>query len=327
MILLRCNDWYVTLLLTCITPRFVVQASDRRLTLPGGGVYEEIANKATMLCKHAVFAYTGLARCSVREKTDELLLRCLAQVQPINTVLAGLATEAARGIRNLPLPSLSADRRRVVRRTSFVGAGYLAVRTPGQRGRPSVADLRPFLAVVSNAQDLREEWRSEADQQFAVHIGYLDDRDRFLLHAAGQPFMDAGRITLTRSIRKALERTDHPQTVARLLARAIRTVAASNSYVGPNVMCTMVRRADVLSPAGMFHGAMIPLPGSGLQAEANYFRWPRGQQDSAQWIYSPGDPEALQHYGPNYTCNGLRVASVQFGPSPLPMLPRPNFVP
>jgi hypothetical protein len=247
----------VTLLLTCVTPRFAVQASDRRLTLWGGGVGEELANKATMLCRHATFAYTGLAQCSVRERTDELLLRCLARPIAINDLLAGLAAEAAQGIRNLPLPGVARDQRRTVRRTSFVGAGF-RVKNPSQFGRPRSADeLHPFLAVVSNAQDLREEWRPEADQQFSVKIGYLyeDEGEQFILHAAGQSFTGADRIMLARAIGRSLSRISHPQSIARLLARAVRGVAARNQYVGPNVMCTMVRRDEALSPSVTFGGA------------------------------------------------------------------------
>jgi hypothetical protein len=90
----------VTLLLTCVTPRFVVQASDRRLMYLDGSAPEEIANKATMLCRFAAFAHTGLARCSITEPTDELLLRCLAVPKvPISGLLDGLARQAARAIR------------------------------------------------------------------------------------------------------------------------------------------------------------------------------------------------------------------------------------
>jgi hypothetical protein len=164
----------MTLLLTCVTPRFAVQASDRLLTLPNGDVYEEAANKATMLNKFATFAYTGLSRCSLVEPTDELLLRCLATNIPISLMLEGLAREAARGVRNLPLPG-STVQKRIARRTSFVGAGFVGMRNPAQFGRPASADrLHPFLAVISNAQSLDEEWRPLADQEFAIHIAYLD---------------------------------------------------------------------------------------------------------------------------------------------------------
>ena len=89
----------VTLLLTCITDRLAVQVSDRRLTLLNGEVAEDQANKATLLCRQATFAYTGLAQCSAVERTDELLMRCLSRQQVnFDQLLGGLAKEAARGI-------------------------------------------------------------------------------------------------------------------------------------------------------------------------------------------------------------------------------------
>lgn len=320
----------VTLLLTCVTPRFAVQASDRRLTYIGGNVAEELANKATMLCRHATFAYTGLAQCSVAERTDELLLRCLAKPSAINVLLSGLARDAGRAIRGLSL-RVPASQRRAVRRTSFVGTGFLSMKDPGQSGRqPSTDELHPFLTVVSNAQTLTEQWRPEADQEFSVNIGFLNESEPFMLHAAGQPFTGPERIALERTIRRSLNRINHPESLARLLARAVRAVSARNGLVGPNVMCTMVRRDKVLSPTNTFAGGMTPLIPE-VQAEANYFKWPHGgPRDGSftQWIYSPGDPQALYHYGPNYTCGGLRMAGMQFGPSPLPTGPRPpTFVP
>ncbi len=198
----------MTLLLTCVTPRFVVQASDRRLTRPDGSVHEDIANKATMLCRFATFAYTGLARCSRTERTDELLLRCLgASGVPITGPVDGLAREASRGIRQLPL-QVPRDQRRTVRRTSFVGAGFVGMRNPRPFGRQPAADkLHPFLAVVSNAQDLTEQWRPKADQQFTVHLKYLSEDQSSLLHAAGQPFTGPDRVRLERDIGRCLAHT------------------------------------------------------------------------------------------------------------------------
>jgi hypothetical protein len=293
-------------------------------------VHEELANKATMLCKHATFAYTGLAQCSVIERTDELLLRCLAKPVALDAALSGLAKEAGQAIRGLRLNVLPSQRR-AVRRTSFVGAGFLGMRNPGNVGRrPSGDELHPFLAVVSNAQDLTEQWRPQADQDFSVHIGFLDERQPFLLHAAGQPFTGPLRTGLVRTIRRSLSRIDQPETLARLLARAVRDVAARNQAVGPNVMCTMVRRNQVRSRSGRFSGGMVPLIGE-LQVEARYFTWPRDGpaiEDPAQFIYSPDDPQALQHYGPNYACGGLRMTGMLFGPVPLPTSRRPPaFIP
>jgi hypothetical protein len=307
----------VTLLLTCVTDRFAVQASDRRLTLVNGDVAEDHANKATMLCRQATFAYTGLAQCSVAERTDELLLRCLArQIAPFDRLLAGLGTDAARAIRNLPL-RVPADQRRAVRRTSFVGAGFVGMKNPGQLGRAASSDeLHPFLAVVSNAQDLTEQWRPVADQEFATYLRYLDEGEPFLLHAAGQPFTGTSRIALERMLRRSLGRVNHPESLARLMARAVRAVAANNPRVGPNVMCTMIRRTKVTTPTGSFTGGLIPLTTRIMAREADYFKWPRGPDgEDSQWIYYPSDPTALRHYGPNWTCGGLEAKGVEVNQS------------
>ena len=315
----------MTLLLTCVTPRFVVQASDRRLTYTNGTVREDIANKATMLCNFATFAYTGLAQSSIAERTDELMLRALAEPNtPINILLGHLAREATRGIRNLPLPGTT-QQRRVFRRTSFVGAGFLGLRTPQLPGKPpSAGDLHPFLAVVSNAQDLREEWRPVADQQFSVHLAMLHEDQALLLHAAGQPLPQTQRVLLERDLRRCLDRVSHPESVARLLARAVRTVSTGNNLVGPNVMCTMIRRDRALDNR-IVVGGLVPLLPE-VQAEANYFkRGVGGPSGPANWIYSPADASALVHYGPNYACNSLRIAGMIFGPdgSFTPPLPPP----
>lgn len=55
----------MTLLITALSPYRVIQVSDRRLTLPGGKLYDDETNKAvTVNCDDAYFsvAYTGLAR-------------------------------------------------------------------------------------------------------------------------------------------------------------------------------------------------------------------------------------------------------------------------
>jgi hypothetical protein len=201
-----------------------------------------------MLGNHATFAYTGLSRCSTAESTDALLARCLGRHEDsLDRLLGYLAKEATRSIRNLRLPGVSPADRRVVRRTSFVGGGYLAERKLRLNKMPSLDELHPFLAVISNAQGITEEWRPLADQGFSTVIGMLRHEEPFLLHAAGQPFQGLDRLRLERSIRRSLDRIIHPESIARLLTRSIRGIADRNKKVGRNVMCTMVRRSRALT--------------------------------------------------------------------------------
>jgi hypothetical protein len=308
----------VTLLLTCVTHRFVVQASDRRLTLTNGAIYEEIANKATLLGNHATFAYTGLSKLSVSTPTDVLLLRSLAEPGvPILKLLRNLGENAGRSIRNLSLPGVRPSDRGWIRRTSFVGGGFFGLHHPERFGRrPSVDNLHPSIAVVSNAQGLSEEWRDTADREFSVNIMSLEQDQEFGLHAAGVTFGGPTRKELRRAIRRCNARSARPETVARLLARAIREISRRDSRVGPNVMCTLVHRERVLQPPTGYQSGAIPASQSEMhRPEADYFRILR--DNYAQYIYSPGNPADLVYYGPNWTSNGSMIQGPIFGPTEL----------
>ena len=75
----------MTLIITALSPYRVVQVSDRRLTLPGGRLYDDEAIKAVVVhCNDAYFsvAYTGLAQVRDRrtrkwERTDRWIANSL----------------------------------------------------------------------------------------------------------------------------------------------------------------------------------------------------------------------------------------------------------
>ena len=303
----------MTLLLTCVTPSFVVQASDRRLTLLDGSVHEQIANKATLLCKHAAFAYTGLAQMGILEKTHELLLRSLAKedISGFGALLEELRRNATQAVRNLPL-RVPASMRTQVRRTSFVGAGFLQVEEPAVAGlAPSQDSLYPFIAVVSNAQNIAEEWADQASRDFVTSFKFMASTALFGLHVSGQTISDAERTGLRRNISECLRRGLSPNSVARHLTRAVRDVAARNSTVGANVMCTIVLRSEALSDLGNISGPAIPLVPE-LFNEAVFFRQLPDSQP--MWLFCPASYSDRVHYIPNFACNGLQMTGGVFAP-------------
>jgi len=305
----------VTLLLTCVTQQFSVQASDRRLTWPNGTVAEELANKATLLCNFASFAYTGLSRASRTEPMDELVMRSLSlEKARVPALVENLRRNATRAVHQLPLPG-TATEKFVLRRTSIVGAGFVGMRNPqALRLKPTEDELHPFLAVVSNAQGIDEVWRAAADRDFSTHIAYFEPNQPFALHVAGQPLGDRERVELEHGIRVCLARNLLPEAVARLLARMIRTVSARNALVGPNVMCSFVHRSLVGRSTIELRSGAIPII-AGLREEASYFRRVGGREP--RWIYSPADAASLVHYGPNVACNGTQMKGMLIGPSHL----------
>ena len=51
----------MTLILSCLTPKYVIQVSDRRLMLSNGQLIDDHRNKSILVNGHMVFGYTGLA--------------------------------------------------------------------------------------------------------------------------------------------------------------------------------------------------------------------------------------------------------------------------
>src|SRR5262249_52052639 len=51
----------MTLILALVSQHFAVMVADRRLTLPGGGFYDDDSNKMIIFKNRMAFAYTGIA--------------------------------------------------------------------------------------------------------------------------------------------------------------------------------------------------------------------------------------------------------------------------
>src|SRR5690348_6551313 len=114
----------MTLILTCATPEFALQVSDRRVTwvrgIHAGLVADDARNKALVIANHLTFSYTGLAEIGL-EFTDDWLMASLEGIQrlDVRTVSQRIADRASAAFAALPL---SAAQKRHV----FVGVGWLA---------------------------------------------------------------------------------------------------------------------------------------------------------------------------------------------------------
>ncbi|WP_328305847.1 hypothetical protein [Actinomycetospora sp. NBC_00405] len=286
------------------------------MTTMRGELFEEKENKATLLCNHATFAYTGLADMGVTEKTHELLLRSLGVhgSKNFDGVLDELGRNATRAVRSLVLPGVARADRAKVRRTAFVGAGFLEPRKPDLSGLdPSPDGLQSFICLVSNAQTLAAGWEEEASRDFSVELQFVP-QGHLVLHATGVGLSPDYRRRLVKVVRRCVRRGLSPNSIARLLTRAIRAVSSWNGAVGGNVMSTIVRRADARKRFEGVSGSAIPLVPE-LFNEAQFFKLVK--DDRSQWIYCPRDFADRVHYMPNVACNGLQMTTGLFGPEGL----------
>src|SRR2546423_1303587 len=90
----------MTMILTCLTKDYVVQASDRRISyLDGKTPSEDQSNKALVYGNHFVFAYTGKARL-VSTSTIEWAAERLSERENLNDAIYHLRDRATSLMQN-----------------------------------------------------------------------------------------------------------------------------------------------------------------------------------------------------------------------------------
>src|SRR5829696_8178317 len=185
----------MTLVLSCITPKFVLQVSDRRLTYPNGSVADDETNKAVVFQGHILFGYTGLARIARTDThvwTVEALLR--GQASTAGNFMASadhLGKEATRAFQRIP--------DRGLKRHAFVAAGW-ASSGPGSQA------LRPFLMTISNALDDTGRWLPLADRHFRIAFHSLPEGELFSFFSIGQALTSDEDVSIRRNLRRCLVR-------------------------------------------------------------------------------------------------------------------------
>jgi len=319
----------MTSVVTCVSPRFIVQVSDRRVTFEDR-TSEDQENKTIFYGGLATFAYTGLARLGWTH-TDDWLMERLAEAPGLPRALEAVPAAATRRFRGLALPRLTPDERAIIRRTAFVGAGFAPLRYPERRGRRPVSDnLHPFYYLSSNAVADDWSWLPRARQEFSARFDFLPEDASFLLHPIGQPLEHGELVRLVRAIRRSLARTASPWPVARLIANAVRVLADGNAAVGKDLMCNIVRR-----PGARFNESYgtgkNPLPhikdfGKDSAYSPHYWSEERAREQEyfkpnsipgvdQYYVFWPESAAQQVHYGPNLAAPGLEVKGLRFGPA------------
>lgn len=302
----------MTAILTCITTHYVIQVSDRRLTRPDGRLFEDEENKTVFYSNIATFAYTGLARLGW-EHTDEWLLEQLADSPDLYTAIQKLPTAATDKFRSLPLPGLTTRERSSVRRTVFVGAGFVTPVGPIAERLPKGPDGQcPVFFRISNALDQYGAWLPEAKREFVGDTVFFPSEGDVFLQPSGQPFKETRLKTLIRQIKRTLSRTSDPYPAARLLAREIQALARENKTVGPNVMCNFVERPIGGFTPSFFSGGMAPLYEE-FASEAGYFRRPRDPslRQRHGYVYLPSTPYQTRHAGPCFAAPNFMMRNMK----------------
>src|SRR5260370_32467699 len=138
---------HMTMILTCLTKDYVVQASDRRISdLDGKIPPKDQSNKALVYGNHFVFAYTGKAQL-VSTSTIEWAAQRLCERENLDDAIHHLRDRATSLMQNF-----YSGRRLSELMVAFVGAGFAEVQEYGRW------HLKPLRIMISNFVEKNDTW-------------------------------------------------------------------------------------------------------------------------------------------------------------------------
>ncbi len=271
----------MTLILSAILGPYIIQVSDRRLTLPNGSIFDDEANKAIFLEGRMAMAYTGLASIN-NQRTDKWLAQALlnSQTPDLGSAMNYLSEKATQAFKILPRSLSNAQRR-----TAFIAVGWVLLKEDG--GFPA-----PIFCSISNSLDSNFNWLPNAESKFSVRsfIGPANIPIYFL-KSSGQNIDLITAKKLLRTIKRCGEHMTGPEPVARLLVEQIYRTADRNHTVGKSLIITCVPRNILFSENNFFLNNLAP-------------KSPLTEKENASFRYLSAKGEEATQYSPIYVRDG-----------------------
>lgn len=249
----------MTLILTCLTNDYIVQAADRRLTQPDGTLTSDDANKAVFWCFRAAVAYTGPAKIE-GEPTAEWIGKCMAEanVPGIERTMKYIAERAEKYFR---------DNKDKTRKFAVVAAGWAKV--------PD--ELRPYIYVASNFMTDAWTWKASPSDRMSLNWKVMPKASTHMIFAVGQTLATPEDGRLRAGVNRAVARGAPPTVVAKLLGDTIQSVAAGNDFrakrVGKALIIHLVPRKAVESNSSFLLYGLTP------DAHSFHYISPDGRSD------------------------------------------------
>jgi len=215
----------VTLILSLITPTYVMQASDRRVIAHEDGVvvwHDDARNKALFVAERFIFAYTGVA--DVDGDTGGFLQARLASALGRGQSLDGAVSETGQMLADY----LRALRPGAERRLALVGVGW--------SDEPRMALRVPLHVWTSNSMGPDGEWRADIGGEFKAHSKRLAAGMPFSLMISGVGLDETPRAQLYAQLAIHIGTSNDPEATAVILIDAIRAQAGRDDAVGRGVM-------------------------------------------------------------------------------------------
>jgi hypothetical protein len=224
----------MTLILSAISPRWAMQASDRRVVKIDRAErivdHEDERNKAIFVAERMTFAYTGHADIGGVDTAgwfQQRLATEMSRGRSIEEALQVVAEMLSQYFASLP--SYVEDRGH-----AFVGVGWTD---------EAVTTRNSCLITVSNSVTEDGRWADRPDAEFRVQRQDLGSDQPCRIGIAGVALSDIARDRLYQRLVGQLTDGDDARSAAEVLIETIREVARSDQHVGPGVMVNSLPRA------------------------------------------------------------------------------------
>ena len=206
----------MTLLLSCLTPKYIVQVSDRRLTWPDGRLADDQANKVVIFNNQAVFSYTGISRIGAF-RTDEWIAEQIIGRSGLQDAITHLTNALDTTVAKLPYPNRQ-----------------LAVVIDCWAATQEVPQIQPWSCAITNFfHPTARKVVAHALPTFSTFSQKLPDGKGYAFVPLGQ---DVAPVTMKRLIRSVVRAMRHaaptpttiaPESVGRFMRNAVLDEAAT----------------------------------------------------------------------------------------------------
>ncbi len=284
----------MTLVLTCLTEDYVIQAVDRRLTKPDGTLSDDDTKKSVFWCGRSAVAYTGPARIE-DESTPDWIGKCMTDIpQPrIERVMKYVAERADKYFRQ------NKDR---IKKFAVVAAGWAKV--------PD--EIRPYIYVASNYMTDAWVWNDSASDKMSLAFKVLPKSCTHMVFPVGQPLTPPEEWRLRRGVNRAVIRGEPATVIAKLLGDTIQSIAMGNDprtkRVGKGMSINLVPRKAAESH---------------IDSDSSDVRIFFGlRPDALSFHYISPDGSSDRFKGAGLSCHGVYISEFYGGSGPPPWLNR-----
>ena len=274
----------MTQIITAISKKYVLLASDRRLTFITGPKKGEMKDddtcKLVSLCHMSGIGYTGLAEIEGKA-THEWIAAILAAERCSDPVCASrILGERARVALSGIDPTL--------RRQAFVLAGWYYIK--------GLSGLRPHWCVVSNMIDASGKSLSTVSESFGTFVHGLNDNEDIALSVIGQPLtLERGQL-LERNLRKIVTREISAKEALRLLVDEVIHTSTKSNTVGRNILALCIPGAAAENHIATGKSILLATQ--------------PGDEGAPSFCYYNPTYNELKQLGPTTTCGGIAVTDV-----------------